>query len=144
MKRMVVFCGILALITLALSACDPHNNLQGPLSVRLSDGEIEVAVCTSMESTGVLGYARNVGGDWIEVWKGTGTTTFASGDVLSADNLAERFPEIDTLIHPDLDGDSEFSFAVYGSPNAVASIRVARNTDGWTHPDGSTTTMPCE
>ncbi|PZQ89749.1 MAG: hypothetical protein DI534_08125 [Leifsonia xyli] len=136
------------MLGIMLSGCDSVNQLQGPLAIRAPGGVVEVAICATLTVSSVYAEARNADG-LVGFWDARGEWAVSSGDTVSTDTLADRFPRViagDNLPT----GASTVAVVVksadqraHGNVVAAFPLDNEMGQSTWLHPDGSRTTRPC-
>lgn len=129
------------------------NHLQGPLAVRMSDGEISVAVCEDIvaaQLTASSGYEDDGYYFWdAEAAQGAGVH-IQEGTILDSRNLEQFFPIINKISQPSDPGSGITVFLISAegrAHNLAAAFRPNGATDTagqWFHPNESFTTAPCK
>jgi hypothetical protein len=134
---------------ITLGACDPIVDKHAPVAVQLINSNFRVAVCASGQIAGVLVQTRGPLSfeDWATVWDADGEYVIGIGEILESADVPPglvanvwNIPVVDAgdrvviaIAGPVLHIGTEFTVPKGGIPS-----------DRWLHPDGSTTSSPCE
>jgi hypothetical protein len=135
------------LVGLAAGCVEQVNHSQGPLAIRIVDGELEVAVCADVDAAGLSVEVRS-NGEWLTAWKAQGEAAISRSDVLDADSLAALFTSVDVQT-VDFLGSRDMSIVIdaqRASNNIVSAFESALlDSDGslWLHPDDSLSQSAC-
>lgn len=137
------------LAAVLLTGCDLANQHQGPVSVRVVAGELEIAICDSMTATGFAAFHAAAGGEWSQFIKSTGDSEIAAGSIVTVSTIGSYFPSTSIAREPDLADGSRLNVLVYGAApdsNMTASFGASSalfEGASWLHPDGSLSAERC-
>ena len=111
-RRAVMSMVLIAAVGLGLVGCDRRIGLDDPLQVRLSDGELQFRVCTTVVASRIWVQARG-DGDWEDVWFARGTVELERGDVIATSTLGDLFDAAPTAVNPTLGSGDEVAAILY-------------------------------
>lgn len=125
-----------AMLMAVLAGCDTHL-ADGPIQIRIVDGELRVRPCIDVSATSILVEVRNEG-EWETVWKASGDPRLTPDVELSTSGLSEKFPQVAVAEDPSVDIGSDVSVLIYADgANQLAAFEVDENAlDGeWIDPN---------
>lgn len=156
-RSLVAFLGSVSAISsiLLLTGCiELPNQAQGPLSIRVSDGELQVAVCKSIVTNEVFAtsHGNNQAAEFWRFNSNNGESVELSpGSILTAPSLKSLLGRTVTDAQPRVFKQNWYITVVVISSassekNFVAAFDLEKSqlpSDSWLHPDGHTTARPC-
>lgn len=144
--RRLIALAVAVAIAVSLSACDPYRNLQGPVALRIIDGEVQLAVCTDIEVGLVYAVIEGEGGASAE-WEAIGRASFVSGEVITEESLRAMYEHANIEPTP---ASVESVSVLLQRPNEINNVAVAfpvegtpSSPDAWLQSDGRWTTQKC-
>jgi hypothetical protein len=150
--RTTAAASLMAVLMVVLCGCDPHNNQQGPISIRSSENIFVVVLCRDIHSTGIDAYYRDSpsGAGWVEFWNATGSVDFVANDELTTERVNEDFTTSPAASTPRVTATTSISISISNADapgeNIVGAFDFSgqpRDSPLWRHPDGSMTKEPC-
>lgn len=149
-SKWVISIGLAVTTSLLLGGCGlleqlQTNHLQGPVSLRLADQGLELAVCRDIRAEEV--WVATWDDDLNPFWDATGVVDFTSGDLITAESLESAFDVVNTQ-EPKMSGVTRIEVVISdaddSSNNIVAAFDLKDEPNAqWLHPDGSLTDDPC-
>ena len=138
------------LLSPTLAGCDAESAERAPIAARLSDGALEVAICTDMTLTAVLVETRAAGfvNQAATVWEAEGRLELKSGDVLSSTSPPQGLAA-STWGEPHMTPGGELFITLTGENEEALDVTLVVPLEGfpraeWLHADRSLTAGACD
>lgn len=148
--RIAIVAIVCALVLASVVGCDVVNNSSRDVSVRIWNGQFELAVCKSITAVKVSLYTTD--GDEVSEywWNATGRVEIGTGETLTTDVVGREFSVVHAADEPDVTRGESLTVSIVGSVRVetmVATFPLDRElpTQGeWMRFDGSLQPGPCD
>ncbi len=134
-------------LALVLAACDGGVITQGPASIRMVAGELEVAICAPMDISSIKIEERDNGQfrQWTTVQSGQGRAAINAGEVFSLAGPPDGI-QMESVASLELLEGNEIAVVLEGEHFSYTSFSVTRNwlqSGEWLRNDAAIGREPC-